>query len=376
MIRTRTALNSGLVCSALAAPILLSGCSRHYHFEQTAAGPDPAASAERSSTMTFSPSFYWEQDPMFWVDGTDEGQGSLSQITFASEGSDFDPELDPDGRFLIYTSTQHSTQSDIYRKMVDGKTVTRMTFDPADDAMPCISPDGKWIAFASNRSGSWDIWMMPSAGGAATQMTFGADHELHPSFSPDGDELTYCRRNARTNQWEIWSYTIDSPGTRTYVCDGLFPQWSPNPDSPTLLFQRARQRGSQFFSIWTVEYEDGQCSNPTEIVSASDAAIMHPSWSPDGRSICFCQVPRPAESPGAWPMQADVWMVSLDGSGLAPLTSGNWRNMQPRWSTDGRIYFVSDRGGSDVIWSLPAEAPSSANPAPRLADAGDADPED
>jgi TolB protein len=250
--------------------IAISGCSSTNDWSST----DSATSGVNSSDfqMTSTSGFYGETDAMFWVDGEDEGQGSVSQVTFASEGSDFDPEVDATGSFLIYASTQHSTQSDIYRKMVDGKTITRMTFDPADDAMPTISPDGRWIAFASNRSGNWDIWMMPSDGGAATQMTFDDDHELHPSFSPDGTELTYCRRNSRSNHWEIWSYTINSPGMRTYVCDGLFPQWSPDTDASTLLFQKARQRGSQFFSIWTVQFKDGACSNPTEITSASDAA--------------------------------------------------------------------------------------------------------
>jgi TolB protein len=337
--------------------IAISGCSSTNDWSST----DSATSDVNSSDfqMTSTSGFYGETDAMFWVDGEDEGQGSVSQVTFASEGSDFDPEVDATGSFLIYASTQHSTQSDIYRKMVDGKTITRMTFDPADDAMPTISPDGRWIAFASNRSGNWDIWMMPSDGGAATQMTFDDDHELHPSFSPDGTELTYCRRNSRSNHWEIWSYTINSPGMRTYVCDGLFPQWSPDTDASTLLFQKARQRGSQFFSIWTVQFKDGACSNPTEITSASDAAIMHPSWSPDGKLICYCQVANPQGNSAAWPIQADVWMVSLDGSGQAPLTTGSFRNMQPNWSKDGRIYFVSDRGGEDVIWSIPAATSST-----------------
>ena len=139
--------------------------------------------------------------------------------------------------------------------------------------------------------------------------------------------------------------------------------------APKLLFQKARQRGSQFFSIWTVQYAEGTCSNPTEIVSASDAAIMHPSWSPDGKLICYCQVASPQANSGAWPMQAEVWMVSVDGSGQAPLTTGNFRNMQPNWSQDGRIYFVSDRGGEDVIWSIPAASAGAQVPMQTIVDA-------
>ena len=148
---------------------------------------------------------------------------------------------------------------------------------------------------------------------------------------------------------------MDSPGARTYVCDGLFPQWCPDSSRETILFQRARDRGSQYFGIWTVDFKNETCSNPTEIYAASDTAIMHPSWSPNGSLICFCTVDSPMAS-GSWPDRAEVWMIGVDGTGQAPLTTGSFRNMQPTWSMDGRIYFVSDSGGNDTIWAVPAAA--------------------
>ena len=286
---------------------------------------------------------------------TDEGavqtDSSLTQVSFASEGADFDPTIAPAGGWMAYASTQHAETADIYRKQIDGRTMVRLTSDPAEDVMPAISPDGRWIAFSSNRAGNWDVWLMPAEGGAATQLTSESDDELHPAFSPDGSRITYCRRNTRSDRWEIWTFELDRPGARTYVCDGLFPQWSPDPTRNTLLFQRARERGSRFYGIWTVEFRDGQAMSPTEIVSASDAAIMHPAWSPDGASICFCSVVRP-EGATAWSEQADLWVIGVDGTGRTALTDGRYRNMQPTWSPSGRIFFVSDRGGSDCLWSV------------------------
>jgi TolB protein len=360
---------------ASAALLGLAGCqssgtqwqgngSSSQNFAGTSSWSSKAAN-EASPDSSYS-GVYSDMSDDFWSDGPHGSQNSLSQISFATEGSDFDPEIDPSGTSLVYASTQHATKADLYRKKIDGKTITRLTSDPAEDVMPAISSDGKWIAFASDRSGNWDIWMMPFSGGPATQMTFDSDHELHPSFSPDGSELTYCRRNSRSGSWEIWSYRLDSPGTRTYVCDGLFPQWCPDGSRSTLLFQRARQRGSQFFSIWTVDFSQGECSNPTEIVAASDTAIMHPNWSPNGELICYCTVSNPG-SVTNWPTQADVWMVGVDGSGQAPLTQGVHRNMQPTWSKDGRIFFVSDRGGQDVIWAIPAASSTPVAPGSRFA---------
>ena len=138
------------------------------------------AASEVSTESTYS-GVYSDMSDDFWTDTPRGNQSSLSQVSFATEGSDFDPEIDPTGTSLVYASTQHATKADLYRKKIDGKTITRLTADPGEDVMPAISSDGKWIAFASDRSGNWDIWMMPFEGGPATQMTFDSDHELHPS---------------------------------------------------------------------------------------------------------------------------------------------------------------------------------------------------
>lgn len=287
------------------------------------------------------------------VDGGFTQQASLTQVSFAPVGSDFDPALDASGAWLAFASTQHAATSDIYRKTVDGRTMVRLTSDPADDAMPAWSPDGESIAFASNRSGSWDLWIMSRDGGQPTQLTANADHELHPTFSPDGRTIAYSRQNGRSGRWEIWAFDLNRPGAHAYVCDGLFPQWSPEPGSRTLLFQSPRERGSRYFGIWTIEFTGGRASSPTQIVASTDAAVMHPAWSPDGSSICFCTVLDP-ESDISWLEQSDVWVIGADGTGRTPLTSGRFRNMQPTWAGDGRIYFVSDRTGQDTVWSVPA----------------------
>ena len=76
------------------------------------------------------------------------------QVTFASEGADFDPCLTPDGAKLVFASTQHRPTPDIYIKNVDGRVVTQLTDDAASDATPSVSPDGTRIAVASDRSGN------------------------------------------------------------------------------------------------------------------------------------------------------------------------------------------------------------------------------
>lgn len=281
-----------------------------------------------------------------------DGPDNLTRVTFTTEGADFDPEVDPTGKWLVYSSTRHRERADLYLKRVDGATVTQLTNDSSRDEMPTFSPDGKRIAFASDRSGSWDIYVMDARGGQAVQVTSDPTHEVHPTWSHDGTRLAYCVYGGPSGQWEIVVVDVDNPAAKRFIGHGLFPAWSPHEDK--ILFQRARQRGTRWFSIWTVDLVEGQALSPTEIAASSNAALITPAWSPDGEHIVFCTVIAPATDDEDRPQQADVWVVRADGTGRARLTSGQFANLQPVWASDGTIYFVSDRGaeGTENLWAL------------------------
>lgn len=278
------------------------------------------------------------------------GRANLAQISFASEGACFDPAINRQGTLIAFASTMHRATSDIYIKSVSGTTVTQITSDPGDDVMPAFHPDGRQIAFASNRNGNWDIYISSVDGGAAVKITDDPDPEIHPSFSPDGRMLAYCKLSSQSGRWEIWAVDIENPGVRQFLEYGMFPQWSPDVANSKILFQRPRQRGSRLHGIWTIDYRNGEAINPTEIVSAANAAVINPSWSPDGKRIVFVSVidPETAERPD----QSDIWVINVDGSSRAMLTDNQFANFQPVWATDGRVYFVSNRSGVDNIWSI------------------------
>jgi TolB protein len=287
---------------------------------------------------------------------------SLAQVTFAKQGSDFDPSLSRDGNWIVFASTQHRPTSDIYIKTVNGRTITQLTADPAQDVMPSLSPDSTRVAFASNRAGSWDIYVMSVTGGQAVQVTNDPAQELHASWSPDGSSIVYSRLGQVSGRWEMWVTNIDQPMAAEFIGYGLFPTWCPVAETgdngrDKIVFQRSRERGDRAFSVWTVDYKPGDASSPTEIATHPAAACINPTWSPDGNWIVFASVPFSGSQPvaGARPAVADLWMCCVDGSGRVNLTTGRSVNLMPSWGADSRIYFVSDRGGIENIWSIGTE---------------------
>jgi TolB protein len=285
------------------------------------------------------------------------GSGAgFQQHTWLDEGYDADVSVSPDGKWLLFSSTRHSKHPDIYLQRTDGLSVVQLTQDPADDAFPTFSPDGKSIAFASNRNGSWDIYTCDLDGKNVLQVTSGPSHDIHPSFAPDGQRLVYCSAGSRSGQWELWTTNLAS-GEKRMIGFGLFPAWGPDKSRDVIAFQRARQRGSRWFSVWTLDLVDGEARRQTEVAVSANAALVNPSWSPDGKKLAFGTIVEPAKegARGKPTGQQDVWTIHVDGTNRHRLTDGVGVNAGPVWSQDGRVYFVSDRGGAEAIWSVAAE---------------------
>jgi Tol biopolymer transport system component len=111
---------------------------------------------------------------------------------------------------------------------------------------------------------------------------------------------------------------------------------------------------------------DGESRKITEVTASSNAAIVCPTWSPDGKQIAFATIAEPNNSSGAKPLgQEDIWTINCDGAGRTRVTDGVGLNLGPYWAADNRIYFVSDRGGAECVWSARTGADQ---PASKVAD--------
>lgn len=376
-VATPTAQPAGAAPATLATPVAVP-TSGSAGFEITSSTPSlpvhrqapqlgdlPNANPDDTTASRFRPTTANDES-------MEPSTQNVSRVTYAEEGADFDPSLSEDGEFMVFASTSHRATSDIYLKRVSSRVVTQLTNDPARDMCPRISPDGKQIAFCSDRSGNWDVYVMPTEGGRPVQVTFDPSDEISPSWSPDGKQLVYSRMGENSGRWEMWVADVKRPEVANFIGYGLFPQWCPvsgtgKDGADQVLFQVGRERGRRTFGVWTIDIAEGQAGNATEIRSSSANALINPSWSPDGRWVVFAEVPlnvgeaKNAPLNGSTPVQQQInsalWLVSVENEAPVRLTFGNRLAVSPVWSRTNKLYFVSNNTGVENIWSLDMSKP-------------------
>src|SRR5215204_7520702 len=91
------------------------------------------------------------------------------------------PSISPDGKTIVF-----SYKGDLYKVASTGGDASPLTLHEAHDFMPVWSRDGKWIAFASDRYGNFDVYVMPAGGGEAKRLTYHSANDIPYDFTPDG----------------------------------------------------------------------------------------------------------------------------------------------------------------------------------------------
>lgn len=201
---------------------------------------------------------------------------------------------------------------------------------------PSLSPDGRSIAFASDRDGSYNVYVGVIGGGNLVQVTHGTAAKASPAWTPDGASLAYAQLN-NSGLWDIWEVAALGGTPRLLVRNAEYPAWSPN--GHELAYVQSSTR-----TLWA-----GVPGQPARALVPKTSEIRDPSFSPDGNQLAF--VAATGDSP-----YAALEVVGLHSGAVRQLTPPSAGGaLSPAWTPDGRsLYFASSRGGTYNIWKIAA----------------------
>jgi eukaryotic-like serine/threonine-protein kinase len=182
--------------------------------------------------------------------------------------------------------------------------VERLTYDSGLTTTPAISPDGNFVAYASDRAGSGDldIWVQRSSGGEPLRLTDDPAEDRSPDFSPDGSQVVFRSERAGGGIYSVPS--LGGPA-RLVVGDGRSPRFSP--DGKQIAYWSGHFRGHPGATLSAVFVLPLAGGTPRRLVPDFYAA-RYPVWSPDGRALLV--LGRPATLS---PSDTDWWWVPADG---------------------------------------------------------------
>jgi eukaryotic-like serine/threonine-protein kinase len=228
------------------------------------------------------------------------------------------PSLLPDGKWVLYAG-QEAGNFDIYLLSTSGQNPINLTADsPADDDEPAASPDGERIAFRSSREGG-GIFVMGRTGEGVRRVTpTGVSVAFNPAWSPDGAEIAYTTENVQLTPMNgegasgLWIVNVNTGGQRKLdVGDAMQAVWSPHNQriafvSRPLLGGSRVASGEGFAKIRTVPVGGG----PAQFVTSGKATDWSPVWAPDGRYLYFV-----SDRGGSM----NLWRVAIDEASGKPL---------------------------------------------------------
>jgi eukaryotic-like serine/threonine-protein kinase len=228
-------------------------------------------------------------------------------------------------------------------------TLTPLTSEPGYEGEPTFSPDGETIAYVSDRTGNFEIFLKQVSGGPDVNITNSAADDVQPAFSPDGKQIAFVStRESRTHLTyenfgvpptggDIWVMPALGGSPRRIAESGNFPSWSS--DGSSLVFMGGGAFKKKIFRVPASGGEAQEIPIRPPQGAGSFRFILYPALSPDGKWIL---------------VQVEQFrvLVAPSSGGVAKLLC---RGRRPVWAPDGRsiVYSNADQGKNYSLWRIP-----------------------
>jgi len=224
------------------------------------------------------------------------------------------PALSPDGRTIAF-----SWRGNLWKVASTGGVAQPLTVGSFHNTMPVWSPDGSRLAFASDRNGNLDVYVMPAEGGEATRLTTHSVDEIPESFTADGSAVLFS------------AAILDTPANAQF----------PHPVQPELY--RVALTGGAPRQVLTTTARYARWDRAGKRLAYSDQPGFEMEWRKHDHSSFARQ----------------VWVYDATARKHTRLTEPGADNRQPVWAPgEEALYFLSERSGSFNVWRLSLADPS------------------
>jgi Tol biopolymer transport system component len=244
------------------------------------------------------------------------------------------------GGGVIAFYSERDGNPEIYVMNSDGSEQRRLTFSQFEDSSPDWSPDGRQIAFISDRDDPqagkcfpdcmYQLYVINADGSGEHKLVETEFRTLHPDWHPDGTKLSF---DTEFNlQGDIYVVNADGSGLQRLIEDGFWADWSP--DGTQIVFASKRDGSIEIYVA------DADGSNPRRLTENRQLGYF-PAWSPDGRRIAFVRLEK-----------KQIYIMNADGSNAQQLTHQD-NAEDPSWSPDGtQIAFQSSHDGDFEVYTI------------------------
>jgi serine/threonine protein kinase/Tol biopolymer transport system component len=262
--------------------------------------------------------------------------------------------ISPDGKLLAYSSDRDG-RFNLYAQRIGGQQSIRLTNQEAADWLPDFSPDGSKIVFCSERDGG-GIYLMDALGGPAQKI---ADHGSFPRYSPDGSTIAYIDTPALVHKGKFYLVSVKGGSPKPFqpafyaAPVGAVhspPVWSP--DGQSILFDGLREGDPKSRGWWIAPVSGGEPARATAPAMLR-GALMRYTFAWRGKYVYYSE----GTSPGGMgifrvPLAGPPWELA---GAPERITSSLGTQSASSISADARLVFTSTTAGVNV-WSLPLKA--------------------
>jgi Tol biopolymer transport system component/predicted Ser/Thr protein kinase len=280
--------------------------------------------------------------------------GPLEITRLTTEGGlCIDPAISPDGKLLAYASDRSGEgHLSLWLRQIGGGDAVRLTHGEADDVEPDFSPDGTSIVFRSTREGG-GLYIIPALGGEARKI---AGNGRQPQFSPDGSKVAYWvgpenpfpLRDGVAHAFLLDLATSTSRRLRPDFAASVHPIWNPN--GTHIGFLGLKDPKNMKTYDWWVTTLDG--NSPAVIVPLVGLELVLDPFAWRGNRLYAVKEGKDRRTIGEARIDPQKWKPIGE---VRPLTAGTTNEYSPSVSKDGRLVFASVTGNTQVC-SLPLDA--------------------